>query len=364
MQTILVIEDEEFVRLNIEEYLDMEGYRVVTADNGRKGLEIAKEVIPDLVICDINMPELDGYGVLSALRNDHATSAIPFIFLTAHAKMSELREGMQLGADDYITKPFNLIDLQQAVSSRLSRKNTMVSSVESRIQNLQHNISKAVPHELRTPLIGILGFSKILAEEASSLNTDEIQEMSSFIFESANALNHQIENYIYYAQLETIISSTEALSKYERIFISDLSETICAIAAMQSVKNGRSKDIVCEVEDALICISAEHFSKIISELIDNALKFSQSNTPITIQSAKKDNSFILTITNYSDMALEHISQLGAYMQIDRDKNEQSGSGLGIAIIRQLMKIYHGSFTINNFSPGIVSIQVSFHMAPI
>ncbi len=106
MKKILVIEDEEFVRENIVELLDAEGFEVIGAEDGRMGLNLAKAMVPDLILCDVMMPELDGYGVLTALRQDSILAAVPFIFLTAKAAKADLRQGMELGADDYLTTPF------------------------------------------------------------------------------------------------------------------------------------------------------------------------------------------------------------------------------------------------------------------
>lgn len=122
MTKILVIEDEEAVRLNLVEMLIAEDYEAVGAPNGMIGVMWALDYIPDLVICDIMMPELDGYGVLESLRQDPATATIPFIFLTAKAAKANIREGMELGADDYLTKPFTRSELLQSIAARLKKQ--------------------------------------------------------------------------------------------------------------------------------------------------------------------------------------------------------------------------------------------------
>jgi CRP/FNR family transcriptional regulator, polysaccharide utilization system transcription regulator len=127
MKKILVIEDNTDVRENIAEILELSSYKVLTAENGREGVKIAKEEIPSLIICDIMMPELDGYGVLHMLGKDVSTATIPFIFLTAKAEKSDIRKGMNLGADDYLTKPFDETELLSAVEIRLKRNNAFQS---------------------------------------------------------------------------------------------------------------------------------------------------------------------------------------------------------------------------------------------
>lgn len=119
--TILVIEDNADIRANTAEILELANYRVLTAPNGKEGVQLAMEQKPDLVICDITMPVLDGYGVLHLLHKHEEMSGIPFIFLTARSERSDVRKGMEMGADDYITKPFDPIELLNAIEGRLKK---------------------------------------------------------------------------------------------------------------------------------------------------------------------------------------------------------------------------------------------------
>lgn len=123
-QKILLIEDDEAIRENTAEILELANYAVITAENGKIGVQKAKKEQPDLIICDIMMPELDGYGVLYLLGKDPATSTIPFIFLTAKIEKNDRRKGMAMGADDYLTKPFEEMDLLKAIEGRLIRSNS------------------------------------------------------------------------------------------------------------------------------------------------------------------------------------------------------------------------------------------------
>lgn len=121
MKRILVIEDEPEMLRNMVTLLSMEGFTALKAGDGRKGVDVARRERPDLVICDVMMPELDGYGVLEALRGSPETTAIPFIFLTAKGEKTDLRAGMNLGADDYLTKPVDADELLAAIQTRLAR---------------------------------------------------------------------------------------------------------------------------------------------------------------------------------------------------------------------------------------------------
>ncbi|MHC5730111.1 MAG: response regulator transcription factor, partial [Nostoc sp.] len=121
MPKILIIEDEEAVRENLLDMLEAEDFETLAAANGRIGLHLAISEVPDLILCDLMMPELDGHGVLRALRQEPSTATIPFIFLTAKSAKSDFRQAMDMGADDYITKPFTRAELLSAIMNRLER---------------------------------------------------------------------------------------------------------------------------------------------------------------------------------------------------------------------------------------------------
>ncbi len=145
MKTILLIEDDRALRENTEELLELSGYSVLTASNGKIGIEAAKKNLPDIIICDIMMPVIDGYGVLENLSSDKKTKQIPFIFLSAKTEHKEIRKGMDLGADDYLTKPFEEEDLISAVESRLAKAEILNRTTGT--SPIKHGVSE---DELRT----------------------------------------------------------------------------------------------------------------------------------------------------------------------------------------------------------------------
>ncbi|MGA9381748.1 MAG: response regulator [Phormidium sp.] len=168
---ILVIEDEESVRSNILEILESEDFDVIGAKNGSIGIEEAKNQLPDLILCDIMMPDIDGYTVLSELQEDSLTAIIPFIFLTAKTERDDLRLGMELGADDYITKPCTVTELLSAIASRLKKQavynqqfkteRSKAKGLQARVQELQKlsknraDLLQRLSQELRDPLSNI-----------------------------------------------------------------------------------------------------------------------------------------------------------------------------------------------------------------
>lgn len=143
MKKILLIEDNPDIRENTSEILSLAGYDVSTAENGKIGVDVAQRLKPDLIICDIMMPELDGYGVLHILNKNTETSSIPFIFLTAKTEKTDIRKGMTLGADDYLTKPFDDTDLLNAIETRLRKHQLRSKQYDNSQSGLDHFIQDA-----------------------------------------------------------------------------------------------------------------------------------------------------------------------------------------------------------------------------
>ena len=201
MEKILIIEDEQLILESIAEYLQDEGYECLKASNGEDGIQIANHETPNLVVCDINMDGLNGYEVLRNLRTNPQTSTIPFIFLSALTDKRDLRKGMILGADDYITKPFQPEDLLKSVKTRLEKHLT----VTKRMDNLRDSIALALPHELQTPLVTIMGYAEMLSEKFKGGHDDEALEFSDAIdTQDIHTISVKIRLFIFVALINII----------------------------------------------------------------------------------------------------------------------------------------------------------------
>jgi len=159
-QKILIIEDNTDIRENVVEILGLAGYTVFEADNGKTGVDLAIKNLPDVILCDIMMPELDGYGVLYMLNKNPETAAIPFIFLTAKAERIDQRKGMEMGADDYLTKPFDDMELLSAIESRLRKKTAQQNFYSQSLDSLSSIVSKNT---------GLAELKRIIAERKARL---------------------------------------------------------------------------------------------------------------------------------------------------------------------------------------------------
>lgn len=358
MSKILVIEDEYQIRKNLLQLLEFEGFEVVGAEDGEKGIEIAKHQLPDLIICDIMMTEVDGYEVLLRLRLDPSTSLIPFIFLTAKADKEDMRQGMNIGADDYLTKPFTDDELLTVINTRLEKHEKLTLKFD----DLRENLTRTLPHELRTPLTAILGCAQIISDESSPPKMESVFEVGRLITQNGLRLQKLIENYLLYADLTLVKNDPERLRLFEKAK-TIINKSIESYILMVVKEYNRDDDLHIDVKDAVVQISEEHLQKIVVEVVENAFKFSKPQTPVTITSRTTEKTFILNITNQGKgMTTEEIANIGAYMQFRRRFYEQQGSGLGLIISKRLTELYGGSLNIESIPNQQTTIEITLKKA--
>jgi signal transduction histidine kinase len=348
MKKILVIDDEEWLREMVQLALSQKGYDVIEAGNGALGIEVARKDLPDLILCDVNMEKMDGYRTLSALRNEPPTAAIPFILMTGLADNAGMRHGMELGADDYLPKPFTIDALYAAVEARLKKVQTVREEAEKKLADLRDNISLMLPHELRTPLNGILAYGEILATDAATLPASEVAEMGQVIHDSGKRLERLIENFLIYAQLELLGTDPQKLAALRKKQTEFPAKLVEKHAREQAQLARRPEDLVLELPDLAVPMSEEYLGKIVDELVQNAFKFSQPGTPVRAVLSDLANGISLTVTDQGrGFSTEHITKVGAYMQFDRKMQEQQGLGLGLSIARRLTELHGGTLAIQS-----------------
>lgn len=351
MAKILVIEDDDLLRDDILTILRFEDYEVLSAPDGGEGVRLAREHLPDLIISDIMMPVLDGYEVLMTLQADPVTSKIPFIFLTAKATDEQARQGMHLGADDYLTKPFSNEELLTTVRARLARGSAVNMALRERVEHLRESVALALPHELRTPLTSLVGYAELMLMDSRVLQPVEVVDMADAIFKAGSRLQRQLENFLLYAQVELHRYSGGQLA----ILVPDPLPLNCAmlreVAEQQARQRNRVEDLQVEAEPATVCIARAALRKIVSELVDNACKFSEPGTPVTARAAVEGEHYVLRIGDQGyGMSADQIQQVGAYIQFERRLREQQGAGLGLALARALAMHSGGALEIDS-QPG-------------
>ncbi len=342
MSTILVIEDEPSIRDNVADLLEASGYDPIKAADGAAGIEQARRHAPDLIVCDVMMPDADGHDVLQAVRNDANLAATPFIFLTARSTRDDLREGMDGGADDYVTKPFRAAELLNAIETRLRRRHAIEERQEQQLEDLRQTISTILPHELRTPLMGIEGYSQILMADWDELDGAEARDLLSEVLASADRLKRLVENHILYARLAAGLSVDAPDGP------TPVTDAVRACAQQQAKDYDRAADLELDLDEGQVDLSPIFFSKLIRELVSNAFRFSEDEIPVRVVGRQRAEDYELAIQDRGrGMTAAQIGQIGAFVQFDRDAFEQQGSGLGLTIAREIVDHSGGSLDIES-----------------
>lgn len=376
MKKILVIDDTDFIREDIATTLQFEGYETITAEDGLAGLEKAKSERPDLILCDVSMPRLDGFGALEQIRKTDGIRTVPFIFLTAKAEKTDMRKGMELGANDYLTKPFTTDELINAVNAQFAKvqeiKKEIDDVVDKRVFELGANISYALPHEFRTPLTGIISSTDMIDMVANDVKNGrgvdytELESIAHDIRISAERLRHLTENFLVFTQLQNIAARPNDVAQLRKLMTEGgILGMVEDIFNMQATDLERTGDISITVEDSEIGMDSKDIYKIIQEIASNALKFSKPGSGISVIGRIEGKNYHLIVNDKGCGIKEtDIPNLGVpFAQFDRISNEQQGAGLGMAIVKKLLEIYNGSMTVQSVLNQETTVIITVPTAP-
>ncbi|WP_027076655.1 hybrid sensor histidine kinase/response regulator [Maribacter antarcticus] len=360
---ILVIEDTKSILNELKAILIFEGMKVITAENGQDGIDKAREHLPDLILCDIMMPKKNGYEVYDEIKQDSNLMHTPFLFISAKATSENRREGMILGADDYITKPFDVDLLIKSIETRLRKEKKRKQSEKNKFKTLQYNISCAIPHELLTPLNGIIGFSGIMKEPDFEINEEEVRNFSLAIYDSSNRLLSTIQKFIYYTEIELLLNDDEKKAVLKEEIAENAEFELEEQSHIIAKKFNRKSDIEINIKSFNAKISSFHFEIIIANILDNAFKFSNKGDKVTVEVELKDTLANITIIDngvgFDGVTLDEV---GAFTQFNRSKMEQQGLGLGLITSQKLINCYDGELSISKNEPKGSRVKLSFLIA--
>lgn len=351
MTKILVVEDETVLRHNIVSVLEFEGYETLEAENGVRGIELVFDEAPDLIVCDIMMPEMDGFEMLAAVRSHPNVQATPFLFLTARAEREVMRQGMDLGANDYIAKPFAHAELLSAIDAVLQKHQLVTENFIERIEDLRTSVTTSIPHELRTPLTSLVGYLDFIIQDVESLSSDEIQSMCQRMMRATLRLRRLTENWITYAHLHTATINSQTVHKMQNLFLDNPTATKSILEEITEVvadRYDRAEDCQPTFAEVNLPMPREDILRIYEEIIDNAFKFSKKETPVRIETYAADGKFWLEVEDQGwGMSKDQIETAGAFIQFERRLHEQQGIGLGLAIATKLVDLYGGHISIES-----------------
>jgi signal transduction histidine kinase len=359
-KTVMIIDDSADIRMIINESLSLYGFSTLMAEDGVTGLKQAAEHLPDLIICDINMPNMDGYQTLKAMREQESTATIPFIFLSGATDRITVRKGMELGADDYLTKPFSPRELMAAVNARLDKHAKLQDLSERKLDELRGNITLALPHELRTPLNGIMGLAHMMMEDYQTMPPEEMLESARFIYDSACRLHRLIENFLVYSQIELMASESKTIEIPTTVNPVAVAGLVVELTRKLAARHRREGDLLLKVDPANLLVPQENLVKIVEELTDNAFKFSEPGKPVLVSTTVVAGQFQLEVADKGrGMTPEQISRIGPHIQFERRTFEQQGAGLGLFIAKRLTELLGGQIQFESTPGQGTAVKVFF-----
>lgn len=352
---ILVIEDEAVMREEILEWLRLEEYEALGAEDGMAGVEEACRYLPDLIVSDIMMPYLDGYGVLLEVHANPTTVHIPFIFLTAKAAHEDIRKGMELGADDYITKPFTRLELLQAIQARLVRKAVQEQAYFDKFAHLrqaiaqeqEHQILKAklvamFSHDFANSLTSILMTNSLLRSYGERMDESRRLAHLNRIEASTRRLLQMLDDLLIVAQIETGNLSLEPELLNARQFVQRFQEDVQAIYA-------ENFEIVLENRiRSTVIVDLRLLRLIVANLVANAVKKSPRGSTVCIHLAQNETDLILTVYDQATDLPEtdHLRLFDAVVR-RTSTGDLSIIGLELAIVKQAVDLCGGSIHLDH-----------------
>ena len=363
MPKILVIDDEASMLQLLIKALERAGYEVVDTVSGQSGIELAGTEKPDLVICDVGLLDVSGYEVLKSIRARAETHNIPVVLVTGLADLQGMREGMRLGADDYLPKPFDIDELLTLIASRLRKAEDLRREAEEKAEKLRSHISMMLPHELLSPLSGIIGLADILRDEAAQIRPNEAADIGRDIQRSGERLHRLIRNFLIYSQLELLTVEPERIEALRHAAPGQFRKVLVEVAERVADRHQRRGDLALEAATGEVAISDQNLAKLCEELIDNAFKFSEAGKRVEVRSRITDDKVWLTIdAEGCGISDEILASLRAPDQFERLFCEKRTTGLGLAIAVKLAELHQGRALIQS-QPGTgTSILVELPLA--
>ena len=353
---ILVIEDQADIRDTLRDLLEFNGHQVLAAEDGVQGVQLAAEK-PDFIFCDIAMPNLDGPGVLAAVKQMPGVGEVPFVFLTAKAERSDRRAGMALGVDDYITKPFTERDILEAIAARTGRQRSVRERLEQLREGHRRQVHAQWAHELLTPLNAVLGCVLLLEEEADTIARSDLKEILGTIRAGAERQDRLARKLIRYFELEQ-------LREQGRGAAGDGCEAPAAIAAgaERAAKEAqRDADLIVASMPGRLPLYSEYLAGAVYEVTSNAFRFSAPGQEVCVTGTAQAGRYRIEIVDRGPgLPAEQRAHVGAFAQFDRHKREQQGLGLGLAIARCTAVLAGGSLFFAE-GPGGRGLAVTFDL---
>ena len=345
---ILVVEDDVHLLSGIRDILELEEYDVITARDGKDGLRMLAENPdnpPDVIVSDIMMPHLDGFGLLEEVRKQDRWISVPFIFLTAKGEKHDRHRGSMLGADVYLTKPFDAEDLLVAVDSSLARHRNIKRVAQGEVDGVKRKVLTILNHEFRTPLTLVVAYAEMLKEyDPETMEIEDVMTFLQGVNSGADRLRRLVENFILMVEMDS--GDAEKTFSWRKRPVHHVID-LCADACNQvQWQEKRPREYALDVPDDLppVVLDSQFVTIALREMLDNATKFSNDGDRIVLSVRAVDDHMEFIVTD-PGRGVPHDQQekiWEPFYQINREEFEDQGGGSGLAIVDGVIRIHHGS----------------------
>ena len=334
---ILIVDDIAQNIQILQHILKIKDYQISFSMNGKQALEMVKTTTYDLILLDIMMPEMSGFDVCNALKNDDATKDLPIIFISAQNDIDSIVKGFKLGAVDYITKPFNSSELLARVKTHLELKHAREALQE--LNATKDKFFSIIAHDLRNPFNSIIGFSSLLLSNYDLYDKERVIKFIQRIHNSGESIFKLLENLLQWSRIQT----NRMEFTPETINLKQLVDATLSVVT----NNAEAKQINLTnliLEDIMIVVDSNMISTVIRNLVSNAIKFTHENGQITISSKLLNDHVEVTISDTGvgmpDDDLKKLFRIDTQFTVPGTANEK-GSGLGLILCKEFIEKNNG-----------------------
>jgi two-component system, sensor histidine kinase and response regulator len=355
---ILIVDDIPKNLQVLSSILNTENYKISFASNGAQAIDVAKSSMPDLILLDIMMPEMDGYEACRILKSENSTKHIPIIFLTGKAETDDVVRGLQLGAIDYVTKPFNSSELLTRVKTHLELKHSRdaIEEYNAELEKTQNELKSVIAskdkffsiiaHDLRGPFSGFLGLSELLKDRYEDMSGEDVSRISSSMNQAAKNLFSFLENLLEWSR------SQMGHMEYKPSKL-DLSETVTRTFSIFEATAAEKKVELVNLIDKNTFATADNnmLNTIVRNLVSNALKFSNAEGKIELSTELADDNFVQVNVRDYGVGMNHEARSKMFKIEEKysmpGTANEKGTGLGLILCKDLIEKHNGSISLES-----------------
>ena len=341
--SILVVDDNPLIVNVLKGLLGSEKYQVYTSNNGQEAVTVLENKNIDVIICDVMMPTMNGYELHDYVRAKAELSHIPFVFLTALGDSQDVSQGREMGADDYIVKPFDPRDLLSVVKGKVVRSKNIKSCSEEKYEKYRKKVIHTLSHEFRTPLVAINTGAELLIDQDKKLDVEKTKNLLEAIRRGGQRLERLVNDFMLLQQVEAGIAQRLFDTRASALKLGEIVRQF--VEAKEGwITSERGQVSFSDLSDgARTLIYEPHIHDILNRLVSNALKFSEEAPRIKIDIYRQESELVVSVRDWGiGIDVEKVQEaIDLFGQIDRDRLEQQGGGLGLAIANRYAAINKG-----------------------